>query len=139
MHRLQRGRRRVDLRVAPSLVVAQHLDHLVGAVDPHHLAAQFGGAGLRVMAKVSVDMLAYDQSVIDEYLARNESMDKAGAYSIQGQGSQLIASIDGDFLAAVGMPLRPIADYLRRRHVEPPVDIERLYREKKFLNWRQFA
>lgn len=98
-----------------------------------------GGPGLQMMAKVSVDMRGYDDVVIDGYLACNESMDKAGAYSIQGQGSQLIERIDGDFLAAVGMPLRPIADYLRRRQVELPVDIERIYGAKDFLNWRQFG
>ena len=66
-------------------------------------------------------------------------MDKAGAYSIQGEGSKLIAAIDGDFLAAVGMPLRPVADYLQRRHIELPVDVDKLYAEKTFLNWREFV
>ena len=49
------------------------------------------------------------------------------------------AAIDGDFLAAVGMPLRPIADYLHRRHIELPVDVDALYAAKNFLNWREFA
>ena len=98
-----------------------------------------GGDGLQMMAKVSVDMHRYDDNVIDGYLACNESMDKAGAYSIQGEGSKLIAAIDGDFLAAVGMPLRPIADYLHRRHIELPVDVDALYAAKNFLNWREFA
>ncbi len=98
-----------------------------------------GGPGLQMMAQVSVDMRRFDEQSIDDYLACDESMDKAGAYSIQGQGSQLIDRIDGDFLAAVGMPLRPIADYLRRRDIELPVDIEQLYGAKNFLNWRQFA
>jgi septum formation protein len=98
-----------------------------------------GGEGLQMMAKVSVDMLRYDDNAIDRYLACNESMDKAGAYSIQGEGSKLIAAIDGDFLAAVGMPLRPIGEYLQRRHIKLPVDVEELYAAKGFLNWRQFA
>ena len=98
-----------------------------------------GSEGLQMMAKVSVDMLHYDDNAIDHYLACNESMDKAGAYSIQGEGSKLIAAIDGDFLAAVGMPLRPIGEYLQRRHIKLPVDVEELYAAKSFLNWRQFA
>jgi septum formation protein len=98
-----------------------------------------GGEGLQMMAKVSVDMLRYDDNAIDRYLSCNESMDKAGAYSIQGEGSKLIAAIDGDFLAAVGMPLRPIGEYLQRRHIKLPVDFEELYAAKCFLNWRQFA
>ena len=89
-----------------------------------------------MVAKVSVDMRRYDDNAIEDYLAYDESMDKAGAYSIQGQGSKLIAAIDGDFLAAVGMPLRPIADYLRRRRVELPIDIDELHAKKDFLNWR---
>ena len=98
-----------------------------------------GGDGLQMMAKVSVDMRRYDDQAIDDYLACNESMDKAGAYSIQGEGSKLIAAIDGDFLAAVGMPLRPVADYLQRRHIELPIDIDALYAAKSFLNWHEFA
>lgn len=98
-----------------------------------------GGDGLQMMAKVSVDMRRYDDNAIDGYIARNESMDKAGAYSIQGEGSKLIAAIDGDFLAAVGMPLRPIAEYLQRRHIALPIDIDALYADKNFLNWREFA
>jgi len=98
-----------------------------------------GGDGLQMMAKVAVDMRGFDDQAIDDYLACNESMDKAGAYSIQGEGSKLIAAIDGDFLAAVGMPLRPVADYLQRRHIELPVDVDKLYAEKTFLNWREFV
>jgi septum formation protein len=98
-----------------------------------------GGDGLRMTAKVSVNMRPYDDNAINRYLACDESMDKAGAYSIQGRGSELIAAIDGDFLAAVGMPLRPIAAYLRRRHFKLPIDIDDLHAKKDFLNWRQFA
>jgi len=98
-----------------------------------------GGDGLQMMSKVSVDMRSYDDNAIERYLTCNESMDKAGAYSIQGEGSRLIAKIDGDFLAAVGMPLRPIADYFLRHHVALPVNVDKLYTEKNFLNWRQFA
>jgi nucleoside triphosphate pyrophosphatase len=99
----------------------------------------FGGDGLQMMAKVSVDMHHYDESAIDGYLACNESMDKAGAYSIQGEGAKLIAAIDGDFLAAVGLPLRPVAEYFQHRRIDLPVDIDALYAAKNFLNWREFA
>jgi len=98
-----------------------------------------GGDGLQMIAKVSVDMRHYDDDAIDGYIACNESLDKAGGYSIQGEGSKLIAAIDGDFLAAVGMPLRPIAEYLQRRHIELPVDVDNLYADKSFLNWREFV
>ena len=94
-----------------------------------------GGAGLTGVEQVRVKMRPFSGGDIDEYLARNESLDKAGAYSIQGHGRELIESIDGDYLAAVGLPLKPIADYLTSRAVTLPVDVEKLYRDKHFLNW----
>ena len=98
-----------------------------------------GGPGLRTVAEVAVLMRAYTDREIAGYLACGESVDKAGAYSIQGEGSRLIQSIGGDYLAAVGMPLMPIAGYLRERGVAFPLDVERLYMEKFFLNWRDFG
>ena len=95
-----------------------------------------GGPGLRMVERVSVDMLPYTEGEIERYLACNESLDKAGAYSIQGEGRNLIAAIQGDYLAAVGMPLRPIAAYLKSRGLPFEYDVERLYQEKTFMNWR---
>jgi septum formation protein len=97
-----------------------------------------GGPGLKTVAEVSVKMRNYGNEEVERYLSHNESIEKAGAYSIQGQGRALIESMRGDYLAAVGLPLKPIADYLASRRVEVPVDIEKLYAEKAFLNWRSF-
>lgn len=97
-----------------------------------------GGPGLETVEEVSVRMRAYSEPDIDRYLARDESLDKAGAYSIQGEGRRLIASIRGDYLAAVGLPLKPIAEYLKSRDVRFPLDIDRFYAEKAFLNWATF-
>jgi len=97
-----------------------------------------GGPGLRAVEKVSVRMRAYSEGEIARYLAAGESLDKAGAYSIQGLGRALIEAIDGDYLAAVGLPLRPIADYLTSRGIAVAADVERLYAEKSFLNWPSF-
>ncbi len=97
-----------------------------------------GGPGLRLVEKVSVKMRAYAAEEIEDYLACGESLDKAGAYSIQGRGRALIESIDGDYLAAVGLPLAPIAGYLRSRGICVPSSVEKLYANKSFLNWRSF-
>ena len=97
-----------------------------------------GGPGLRTVEEVSVKMRAFTDAEIERYLCQNESLDKAGAYSIQGAGGALIESIGGDYLAAVGLPLKPIARYLASRSISLPVDVERLYAEKPFLNWRDF-
>jgi len=97
-----------------------------------------GGPGLRTVEKVSVKMRDYSEEEIERYLSAGESLDKAGAYSIQGRGGALIDSIDGDYLAAVGLPLKPIAGYLESRGIAVPTDVDRLYAEKSFLNWHSF-
>ncbi|MGH7766298.1 MAG: Maf family protein, partial [Candidatus Binatia bacterium] len=97
-----------------------------------------GGPGLRAVEKISVRMRDCSADEIERYLAAGESLDKAGAYSIQGRGRGLIEAIDGDYLAAVGLPLKPIARYLKSRGIAVPVDVERLYAGKSFLNWRSF-
>jgi len=42
---------------------------------------------------------------INEYIATNEPMDKAGAYAIQGIASRWITKIDGDYANVVGLPV----------------------------------
>ena len=84
---------------------------------------------------VEVHMRPSSDAEITGYLARGESMDKAGAYSIQGEGHRLIENMRGDYLAAVGMPLRPIARYLQRHGVEFRADVEALYRERSLWTW----
>ena len=97
-----------------------------------------GGPGLRIVNDVSVLMRDYSDKEIEHYLSCSESLDKAGAYSIQGEGRALIESIHGDYLTAVGLPLKPIADYLRSRGISFPLNVEKLYSDKSFLNWWSF-
>lgn len=89
------------------------------------------------LERVEVLMRHSTDAEIADYVAQGESMDKAGAYSIQGKGHRLIESIRGDYLAAVGLPLRPIADYLRNAGVDVPTDVEKLYRERSLWTWSQ--
>jgi septum formation protein len=93
-----------------------------------------GGPGLRVIEEVRVAMREYREEEIDRYLFSNESLDKAGAYSIQGEGRKLIASVAGDYLAAVGMPLRPIVDYLKSRGMSFDFDVAKLGADKVVRN-----
>jgi len=98
-----------------------------------------GGRGLQTVETVLVEMRDYTEGEIDRYLSFDESLDKAGAYSIQGEGRKLIASICGDYLAAVGLPLRPIANYLETRAVPFDLDVDKLYADKFVLNWQSFS
>jgi septum formation protein len=42
---------------------------------------------------------------IDNYLARVDPLDKAGAYAAQGFGSEIIEKIDGSYTNVVGLPM----------------------------------
>lgn len=97
-----------------------------------------GGIGLGTVEQVDVDLRYLSDLDIERYLTCNESLDKAGAYSIQGQGAKLIAAIRGDYLAAVGMPLKPIAHYLTSRGVRLALNVAKLYQDKSILNWHRF-
>jgi septum formation protein len=97
-----------------------------------------GGPGLRSLEKVTVLMRDFSDAEVEAYLACGESLDKVGAYSIQGEGRQLIASIEGDYLAAVGLPLKAIADYLKDRGIAVALNVDSLYENKSFLNWQSF-
>jgi septum formation protein len=97
-----------------------------------------GGPGLRIVDEVAVKMRNYSQEEIEHYLLLNESLDKAGGYSIQGEGRGLIESIRGDYLTAVGLPLKPVADYLRSRGVQGLTNVDKLYSDRSFLNWKSF-
>lgn len=50
---------------------------------------------------------------IAAYVATGESMDKAGAYGIQGYGALLVERIEGCYNNVVGLPLQLVAKGLR--------------------------
>jgi septum formation protein len=85
-----------------------------------------------------VRMREFSDPELEAYLATGDSLDKAGAYSVQGLGRSLIAGLEGDYLAVMGLPLRAVAVGLRELGCPVPVDVDRLYEERNFLNWRTF-
>ena len=80
----------------------------------------------------------FTDTELDAYLATGDPLDKAGAYAIQGAGRDLVASLDGDYLAVVGLPLRAVAQGLAKLGCPVTVDVNRLYRERAVFNWRTF-
>ena len=91
------------------------------------------------LVTVTVQMKAYDEAAIERYLMTQEPMGKAGSYSIQGVGGELIERISGDFLGIVGLPLRAVARLLTGAGVPIPVDVDALYLDKPYPNWSRFA
>jgi septum formation protein len=83
-------------------------------------------------------MKPFDALVHERYLLTGDSLGKAGAYSIQGPGSELIERLDGDFTTVVGFPLRLVANLLAQSGVTVPVDIETLYETRPYGNWPRF-
>lgn len=76
---------------------------------------------------------------IERYLATGESLGKAGAYSIQGEGGALVDAVLGDYLGVVGLPLRLVGKLLAGAGLSVPVDLDALYREKPYPNWTRFT
>ena len=61
----------------------------------------------------SVEFYPLNETEINAYVATGESMDKAGAYGIQGRGALLIKRIDGDFYNVMGLPIGKINRILK--------------------------
>ena len=57
----------------------------------------------------SVTFIHIPQEELAEYLATGDSLDKAGAYGIQGYAERWVESIDGDFFNVVGLPTSTIS------------------------------
>lgn len=52
-----------------------------------------------------VTFMELGQKLIDAYLEKGESMDKAGAYAVQGIAAQFITEIKGSYSGIMGLPL----------------------------------
>ena len=80
----------------------------------------------------------FGEEELREYLNTKESLGKAGAYSIQGEGAKLIEKIEGDYPTIVGLPLWRTAKLLEKQGVVCPNLVEDIYRLKPYANWEEF-
>jgi septum formation protein len=65
-------------------------------------------AGDEVATAVEITRVSFrhvDDATLDWYVATGEWEGRAGGYAIQGAGAALVASIEGDYLNVVGLPL----------------------------------
>ncbi len=119
------------------------LTSLTGLSHHVHTAVALCNKGREIESIKVVTATVYMKEVvndaIDHYLASRESMGKAGAYSIQGLGADLIERIDGDYTAVVGMPLKATALLLQSAGCHVPRDLDELYRRAPYPNWSRFA
>jgi len=56
---------------------------------------------------------------IDNYLAKVDPLDKAGAYAAQGCGAEIIAKIDGSYTNVVGLPMEKTLAALAQFGIQP--------------------
>ena len=54
---------------------------------------------------------------IAAYVAMGESMDKAGAYAIQGRASLFVREIKGDYYNIMGLPVCLLGEMLKKQGV----------------------
>jgi septum formation protein len=101
-------------------------DHLIGKpedeVRAHEYLAQLSGrthrvlSGLAVLgpdddqartgvAESRVTFKDLDNAEIERYIAGGEWRGRAGGYAVQGRGSALIASVEGDIANVIGLPV----------------------------------
>jgi septum formation protein len=91
------------------------------------------------VATAEVRMKADDGRSYERYLDLQESLGKAGAYAIQGQGGNLVEQIVGDYTTVVGLPLKLVAHLLQLANYPVPVSVQDLYRCKPYANWNRFV
>lgn len=65
-----------------------------------------------VATEVTFDKIAPE--ILESYLKTGDSLDKAGAYGIQGPSLSFISSIKGSYSAVVGFPLSDIVSHLKK-------------------------
>jgi septum formation protein len=69
------------------------------------VAVEWNGGAEFAVESATVTFREIDASRRQAYIATGEPMDKAGAYGIQGYGATLVARVEGDYFAVMGLPL----------------------------------
>ncbi len=75
--------------------------------------------GVTTHAVTGVIFRALRPGDVARYVACGEWRERAGAYAIQGVGSALVASVDGDYFNVVGLPVAALVDALAAFGVAP--------------------
>jgi septum formation protein len=90
------------------------LNQMSGRTHRVHTAISVvrGDRQAHTVDSASVTLVQISPELMDWYLSAGESLDKAGAYALQGDGGKLVESVQGSFTTVVGLPLEPLSDLL---------------------------
>jgi septum formation protein len=104
---------------------AQILRRLSGRTHEVYSAVficRFAGARSAIFHEVSrVRFRRLSSATIENYLAKVNPLDKAGAYAAQGSGAEIIAKIDGSNTNVVGLPMEKTVTVLAKFGIYPKV------------------
>ena len=69
----------------------------------------------RTLERPRVTLRQSSENFLDRYLAAlgERALKTVGGYELEGLGAQLIARIEGDYFAILGLPLLPLLEFLR--------------------------
>ncbi len=68
--------------------------------------------GLQAVS-TSVRFKRLTRAEVDRYISSGESMDKAGAYAVQGIGAYMVEQINGSYTNVVGLPLCQVIEMMQ--------------------------
>ena len=99
-----------DARLGKPADEADALRMLTALQGRHHtvctgVTVRQGESAVTESEETEVFFRPASQRELLAYIATGESMDKAGAYGIQGRGALLVEGIRGDFFNVMGLPL----------------------------------
>lgn len=73
-----------------------------------------------VLDSATVTMTPIAADALERYLLTGESLDKAGAYAVQGQAGVFVAQVSGDLSTVIGLPIPLVQQLLRPFGLLPP-------------------
>ena len=82
------------------------------------VSVRWDGLSANGFDESKVTMREVTSELLEWYLATGESMGKAGAYAVQGQGAALTADVRGELDTVIGLPVRLLVMLLGRIGLE---------------------
>lgn len=91
---------------------------LIKSGTMHYSETSVKDKTIQFVETTNVSVYPMTEAMIEQYVATKESMDKAGAYAIQGRFSCHIKGIEGDYFNVVGLPVSKIVHVLKEQGIQ---------------------